>query len=137
MSYKRGVTTWLFRGKDLSILLNMHMPHHFKAEASNGFHVERSSSQVLAVCTVILFCVHGTAAQRLLKMLWLLHTVDLSAWMLCQSVFRGRIFTLMKSSIIESPQARNDLCNDGNIAMKDTYAKEVIVDLVTIISLLV
>lgn len=92
MSCERGVTTWLFRGKDLSILLNMHLPHHFKAEASNGFHVERSPSQVLPVWTVILFCVHGTAAQGLLKMLWLLCIVDLSAWKWCQSVFRGRIF---------------------------------------------
>lgn len=81
--------------------------------------------------------VHGTAALGRLKMLWLVHTVDFSAWKLCQSVFRGHIFYTNEIKNWKSPQARSDPCNDGNVAMKDIYAKEIIVDLVTIISHLV
>lgn len=70
-------------------------------------------------------------------MLCLVHTVDFSAWKFCQSVFRGHIFYTNEIKNGKSPQARSDPCNDGNVAMKDIYAREIIVDLVTIISHLV
>lgn len=36
----------------------------------------------------------------------------------------------MKLRIVKSPQARSDICNNGNVAVKHIYAKEVIADLV-------
>lgn len=109
------------------------MPQHFKAGLSSGFYVERNPRKALAVCSQSVACSSG-AAEKCSG--WFSQLIFLPGCYASQCS-EGILFTLMKAKIVKCPQARSDPGNDKNLAMKDIYAKEVIVDLVTIISHLV
>lgn len=71
------------------------MPHCFKADASDGFHVERAPNKALASAQ----SVHSIAAQEHLKILCLVPTVALSAWKSCRSMLCGCIFFFFTEEI--------------------------------------
>ena len=96
------------------------MPHCFKADASDGFHVERAPNKALASAQ----SVHSIAAPE--DTLLGSHSCPF-----CLEVMPVNalwvyffFFLLKKSRIVKSPQVRSDPCNDGNTAVEDIYARE-------------
>lgn len=110
------------------------IPHNFDARCIKWFLCWKESQKSIS-------SLHSQSMKQQLRGCW-----KYSGWF-TQLIFlpgsyvsqcsEGLFFYTNEIKNWKSPQARSDPCNEGNVAMKDIYAKEVIVDLVTIISHLV